>query len=220
MNHLHHNNDPTCEMPVKCPPEPLGNRMMLLAIIGYQNQAMLSESAPELFSESKPIETRTWFGRLRIRENRTFQTQARPSPEVLPIVLLFPEGLLYPVLSGLESVLAVRRASFRQEGSNGTLCTKDGPLQILRLDQFAILSAVTLDDPSRIPIDATSEGIVEPIREPITGAIEVEEPHLWDFTWEGDQLSVMNYCVTEARRLLGEACYWAPVFPDRSDTGS
>lgn len=190
--------------------------MMLLAIIGYQDQALLDSTSAKVTLEMELIQNRSRFGKNRIREHMTYAPQTLPTAETLPIVLLFREGLLYPVLSGLESALAVRRASFRREGSNGTLCTKDGPLQILRLEHFAILSAVTLDDPSRIPIDATSEGTVEPIRGPITGAIEVEEPHLWDFTWEGNQLSVMNHCVTEARRLLGEACYWAPVLTYQS----
>jgi hypothetical protein len=201
-------------------PSPLGNKYMLLAITGLQRQATLSPNTPQMALSDCPIQNVPLFGLERTRIGWTERSQERPVPQVLPLVLLFPQDLTYQVLSKLDSSLAVRRASFHMEESIGTLRTMDGPLQILRLNDLAILAAVTLDDPSRVPILHTSEGAIEPIRGVPTDMTEIEDIQHWDFSWEGGQLAVMNHCVTEARRILGEACFWVPVLPYRSDTES
>lgn len=201
-------------------PSPLGNRYMMLAITGHQLQAYLDATTARMLISEEPIRNVAPFGRQRIREGWIANRGGRPAPERLPLVLLFPQDLTYEVLSRLDSALAIRRASFHKEGSTGTLRTMDGPLQILRLTEVVILAAVTLDDPARMPIWRTPEGAVEPIRGILTDMIELEDIQHWDLSWEGDQLSVMNHCVTEARRILGEACFWVPVLPYRSDTDS
>ena len=55
---------------------------------------------------------------------------------------------------------------------------------------------------------------------PLIGGMdyEVEEPFEWDHTWEGYQISALNYCIKTAKELLGEAWFWVPLLYHESAT--